>query len=70
MYKTNKENLVQYCLDTWTAPFSDDGGAIARDNARYQSALAGQSEFTDAEIQEIVRQLWNGELTRKDIFSE
>ncbi len=70
MYKTNKGNLVQYCLDTWTAPFSDDASCIARDEARYQNALANQSEFTDAEIQEIVGKLWNGELTRKDIFSE
>jgi hypothetical protein len=70
MYKTNLENLVQYCLDSWSAPFSDDASAIARDEARYRSALANQSEYTDEEIQTIVGKIWNGEMTRKDIFDE
>ncbi len=70
MYKTNFENLVQYCLDMWSAPYSDDASCIKRDTDRYQNALANQSEFTHEQIADVCGKLWNGELSRKDVFDE
>ena len=64
---TNKElfeKLFQLKLDTITARFSDDGGAIARDEKRYQDALASQSEFSDEEISNAVTSWWNEKVAK------
>ena len=60
------ENLVRLKTETHTARFSDDGGAIARDEATYQNALANQSEFTDEEITRESVSRWNEMIRRMD----
>ena len=58
------EKLVSLKTETHTARFSDDGSAIARDEKRYQDALASQSEFTNEEIHAESVKRWN-EMIRK-----
>ena len=58
------EKLVSLKTDTHTARFSDDGGAIARDEETYRNALASQSEFTDEEITAESVKRWNEMIER------
>lgn len=60
------EKLVSLKTETHTARFSDDGSAIARDEKRYQDALANQSEFTDEEITKESVSRWNEMIRRMD----
>jgi uncharacterized protein CbrC (UPF0167 family) len=53
------EKLVSLKTDTHTARMSDDGSAVARDEATYQKALAGQNEFTDEQITNESVARWN-----------
>jgi len=65
---TLKEQLVDAKLDTWTACFSDDPSAQKRDDARWNSLFASQTEYTDQEISAICSDLWSGKITRQEVF--
>ena len=58
------EKLVNLRTEAHTARFSDDGSVLARDEKRYQDAIASQSEFTDEEINAESVRRWN-EMIRK-----
>ena len=66
MNKELFEKLVNLRTEAHTARFSDDGGAIARDEKTYQDALASQSEFTDEEITKESVSRWNEMIRRMD----
>ena len=53
------EKLVSLKTDTHTARMSDDGSAVARDEATYQKALAEQNEFSDEQISAESVARWN-----------
>lgn len=53
------EKLVSLKTDTHTARMSDDGSAVARDEATYQKALAEQTDFTDEQISAEAVARWN-----------
>jgi hypothetical protein len=53
------EALVRLKTDTHTARMSDDGSAVARDEATYEKALASQYYFTDEQISAEAVARWN-----------
>ena len=53
------EKLVSLKTDTHTARMSDDGSAVARDEATYKKALAEQNEFSDEQISAESVARWN-----------
>lgn len=69
-YPKNFQNLINARIDVWTAPFSDDASCIKRDTDWFNKIFDAQSEYTIEQIDEIVGKIWNGELTRKDVFDE
>lgn len=65
---TNLENLVNAKLGAMSAYFSDWAGAIQRDGFAYATLLAEQTEYTDEQVSELANKIWNGEITKAELF--
>ena len=66
---TNLESLVNAKLGAMSAVFSDWAGAVQRDGFAYATLLGEQSEYTDEQVSELANQIWNGKVTKEQLFS-
>jgi hypothetical protein len=65
---TNLEILVNAKLGAMSAVFSDWAGAVQRDGFAYATLLGEQSEYTDEQVSELANKIWNGEVTKSELF--